>query len=254
VRLAELTGHLDAHLQGLGERQARHWRTLRDADRPALFGRGRPDMRTAAAVLARAYVGRAARLLPGQADRHPREPSGPGACVQRAVRAGDRPGRERPPRAKRSSPTPRNVRERGRVGDPVAPDRRRHLARRGRRPREPAHTRRWASGHRAAQRPAPPPGCSTPGRTAIDARRVTPSGVRANSPDPERCAAHSTGVTCPPSSRYSPPHPVHVALGPTKTSRTPHRHIHPTTRAGTPRARAWSGTSSVTTAPAPMKA
>ena len=77
VRLAELTGHLglltreadlqdDAHLQGLDERQARHWRTLRDAYRPGLFGRGRPDVRTPAPVLARACVSRAARLLPGR--------------------------------------------------------------------------------------------------------------------------------------------------------------------------------------------
>jgi hypothetical protein len=76
ARLLQLATHLggllrdeaelqdDAQLQGLDARQARHWRTLRDAYRPGLFGRARPDLRTAAAVVARAGLHRARRLLP----------------------------------------------------------------------------------------------------------------------------------------------------------------------------------------------
>jgi hypothetical protein len=54
----------DLYLQGLEDRQARQWLTLRDAYRPALAARARPDVRTLAAVLRRAAASRVARLLP----------------------------------------------------------------------------------------------------------------------------------------------------------------------------------------------
>src|SRR2546425_2314388 len=50
------------------------------------------------------------------------------------------------------------------------------------------------------------------------------------------------------------PHTAQVAPPPTGCSRSPHWHIHPTRRAGTPTISPYAGTSEVTTAPAPMKA
>src|SRR5207253_10777408 len=50
------------------------------------------------------------------------------------------------------------------------------------------------------------------------------------------------------------PHAAHALRPPATTSRSPHWHIHPTRRAGTPSIRPNAGTSAVTTAPAPMKA
>src|SRR5207249_1603241 len=55
-------------------------------------------------------------------------------------------------------------------------------------------------------------------------------------------------------SSYVAPQAAHSLRAPTTTSRSPHWHIHPTRRAGTPSIRPKAGTSAVTTAPAPMKA
>src|SRR2546427_1476564 len=65
------------------------------------------------------------------------------------------------------------------------------------------------------------------------------------------------GVTwrnAPPVSVYLAPQRAHVACPPVGCSRSPHWHIHPTRRAGTPTMRPYAGTSEVTTAPAPMNA
>ena len=58
----------------------------------------------------------------------------------------------------------------------------------------------------------------------------------------------------PPDSAYSAPQAAQRATPPETESRSPHWHIQPTRRAGTPTISPYAGTSDVTTAPAPMKA
>src|SRR2546422_8817997 len=62
------------------------------------------------------------------------------------------------------------------------------------------------------------------------------------------------GRSAPVDSAYVAPQAAHSLRPPATARRSPHWHIHPTRRAGTPSIRPKAGTSAVTTAPAPMKA
>src|SRR2546422_428761 len=94
--------------------------------------------------------------------------------------------------------------------------------------------------------------CAT--RSSRGTFTISPSPGRANYPTRRGEAGRAVGWRAPFDSSYGVPHTAQVALPPDTKSRSPHWHIHPTRRAGTPTISAYAGTSDVTTAPAPMNA
>src|SRR5437899_6697965 len=84
----------------------------------------------------------------------------------------------------------------------------------------------------------------------------TVSGIRKKEGEGNYPTRPGWAMRCnaPSDSSYVAPQLAHAAAPRTTTRRSPHWHIQPTRRAGTPTMRAYAGTSEVTTAPAPMKA